>query len=229
MSDDGSIPGQAPDTTPADTQGEPTPDAGTPPWGDDFDASRAWNTIQTLREESKTAKGQLSEAKQAQELLSQLQSDPDLQAHLVREWGYDVDDEGDYQDGQEPDPDDRLAHLEQTVQSDIEGRQQAELTNAVATHLEGLLGDAQVTDREFNALLTDALQNPDKGRTEELVQAFQQERQQFEKSAIEKYLASKKGPRLPPEGFQGSDKIDFSNEDQRIGLFKAAMEAASEE
>jgi hypothetical protein len=35
-----------------------------PPWGDDFDAERAWNLIQNLRSEKETLKGELATEKQ---------------------------------------------------------------------------------------------------------------------------------------------------------------------
>jgi hypothetical protein len=67
-------PGQAPDSTPAQP-------AASTPWGDDFNAERAWSTIQTLRNENRELKSQqqrttregLTEKQRIQQLEDQLQ------------------------------------------------------------------------------------------------------------------------------------------------------------
>lgn len=73
---EGQTPAPAP-VTPAPAEAPPAegtapatsaPEASeTPPWGDDFDAARAWKTISTLRDSEKTLKGRLSAFEKAEQ------------------------------------------------------------------------------------------------------------------------------------------------------------------
>jgi hypothetical protein len=52
------------DKSQASTEGAEGQKPAAPPWGDDFDAERAWNLIQNLRSEKETLKGELAAEKQ---------------------------------------------------------------------------------------------------------------------------------------------------------------------
>ena len=84
-----------------------------PPWGEDFDPSRAWNTITHLRDREKEL------AKQVKEF-ERLRSDPEAQRAFLNELGYELEDEPEETaDDDEPEYDDpamaRIAALEKRL------------------------------------------------------------------------------------------------------------------
>lgn len=57
------------------TDGQQTPTDQDPPWGSDFDPSKAWNTIKSLREIEKTHKSQLAQGAADREELERLRNE----------------------------------------------------------------------------------------------------------------------------------------------------------
>lgn len=89
-----------PDLEDTPVEGEPEPSAEaaqgateteTPPWGDDFDASKAWSTITKQRESEKELK----------EELRRIREDETARTELLQEWGYELadDDEDSSEEG----------------------------------------------------------------------------------------------------------------------------------
>jgi hypothetical protein len=60
-----SVDEERPDEAPADAQGAVQAETSSPPWGDDFDADRAWRSIQAGRETEKELKERLRAAEAA--------------------------------------------------------------------------------------------------------------------------------------------------------------------
>lgn len=84
-----------------------------PPWGEDFDAARAWSTIQHQRSRE-------TELEQQVKQFERLQSDPEALSEFLEGLGYELasDDEEDESDDPDFDPDDpvyRLSALEQRI------------------------------------------------------------------------------------------------------------------
>ena len=70
---DDPAPDPKPDPKPGEPEPEPKSDPADPPWGDEFDAERAWNTIKTQRERERALE------REKQELSGQLQSYKDAE------------------------------------------------------------------------------------------------------------------------------------------------------
>ena len=141
----------------ADVQAEPgtpAPDTTPPPWGDEFDPARAWQTITHLRDREKELE---SEAKQAKAL----REDPNALREFLADLGYELPDE-DPEDDIDVDDEDPIAPLRSQVQSIQEyiAEQRAERTvDAFAKHLDQLTTDAelQLSDRDKQIVFRDAL------------------------------------------------------------------------
>lgn len=71
----------APDAPNADTDAKPADKTSTPPWGDDFDAARAWATITRQREAEQELKARVTELETAAEGLV---AKADLDAAIAR-------------------------------------------------------------------------------------------------------------------------------------------------
>lgn len=127
-----------PDAAPPETPAEATEEA--PPWGDDFDPQRAWNTIQTQR----------ARETQLEQQIKALREDPQALNEFLSELGYELPDDEDDTDEDEfldedPDDDDeddplaaRLKALEQKL-AEQEQKEAAKAEEAVLNQmLEGV-------------------------------------------------------------------------------------------
>lgn len=136
--------------------GTPAPDA-PPPWGDDFNAERAWQTISHLRGREKELE---SEAK----LAKALREDPDALKEFLAERGYELPDDEDDEPDVEFDDEDPIAPLRsemETIKEYIENQKAERTIDAFAKHLDSLSTEAELslTDREKQIVFRDALDN----------------------------------------------------------------------
>jgi hypothetical protein len=164
MSDDATVPAVEP--------GEAAQDAATeqasPPWGDDFDAQRAWDTITKLRAFEKPARE-----------FERIKSDEDARAEFLKELGYEFaeDDEPDTPDEELFDDDDPVAPLNEKLTQLEQWKQQQEAKEAAAairsdldTFNEG--SDWELDDDDRQAIVARAnRQNPNGFGPDELRKA----------------------------------------------------------
>lgn len=188
---------EEPTTTTEETQGSP-------PWGEDFDPSRAWNTIQTLRDEVKEFKQGSQEREQARQeaqawqILAASEDDDQIQAaadFLGVELESDHTDEGEFEDPYEP----RLSRLEQQQQQQLE----QENMRAFNSHVDELAkgSDVKLSQRDRNILLSASHEygfNPD--ATEQAFKEFLDERKAYDKAVIDGYVQSKNAPHVSSVG-----------------------------
>ena len=132
----------------------PAPDTTPPPWGDEFDPARAWQTITHLRDREK-------ELETSAKAYQRLQEDSDALREFLAEKGYELPDEDDDLDIDVED-DDPVAPLRSEMESIKEyiAEQKAERTvDAFAKHLNELSGSAelQLSDRDKQIVFRDAL------------------------------------------------------------------------
>ena len=171
--------------------GTPAPDA-PPPWGDDFDADRAWKTISHLRGREKELE---SEAKRYKALTE----DDNALREFLAEKGYELPDDD------EPDPDDfeseddPLADLRSEVQSikEFHEAQKAErAVDAFAKHLGELSTGAEIelSDRDKQIVFRDALDmgGLTKANTEKAFKAHTEYLRSYESRVRQGWQESKK-------------------------------------
>jgi hypothetical protein len=120
-----------------------------PPWGDDFDAARAWQTITHLR-------GRETELEKQAREYERLQSDPDAQSEFLAKLGYEVEED----DIDEPDPgvDPEIQSVKQQIEelakwrADREAEERATAFNADVNRLaEAAEVELDDDDREWIA------------------------------------------------------------------------------
>lgn len=182
------------------------------PWGDDFDAERAWNTIQNLRSENKSVK---------EEQRKSLLTDDEFAAELLRErgWEFDSGEEDEDLDLDEEEDDDpherRLSQLEQQQQAQQQEAALAEFDG----HLDRLASKAEVelSDSERGYLLSvshDAGFTPKS--TEKAFEGWLEDRKAHDKAVIERYVKSKQeAPGGFKAGSEATEKLDMSDDQVR--------------
>lgn len=183
-----------------------------PPWGDDFDAQRAWNTIQNLRSETKELKQQ---SQRARELEQQWDDDEALLARL-RERGYEFEDDEQYNDQGYDDPDERITRQEARL-AQLEAENARRAFNA---DLDELASDAGVklSARDRQIIEGDTTKygaNP--AALEKAFKEYVEERKAYEKSVIDAYVKGKKSaPRVPKVGSEATERLDLDDRAERV-------------
>jgi len=210
-------------TTPAPVQGdaEPTEPPSSPPWGENFDPVRAWETIQTQRQSESELKQQLQEAKQVKDLWEAAQKDPELQAQILGMWGYDVEGNPEPEPTQPEFQDPRVDQLLQERQAEQDAQLLTQHLNELAEK-EGV----QLSDRQRQRLFRDAVDaglNPQ--ATEQVFKQFVEDHKAEEQAIIDRYVKSKRTPRPASNGVPGSEKVDFTNDEERQKHFASVMES----
>ena len=165
-----------------------------PPWGEDFEPGRAWQTISHLREREK-------ELEPAARALQHLASGEDQETfrELAEAYGFEIEedqpDEYEEYDPYEP----RLEALE----SEIAGQRNERAIDEFEAHLQRLVkdDDIELSNVEKEYIFTNSLTN---GFTYETTEsAFKQLSdwlQERDKSTVERYLKSKKAPHVSSVG-----------------------------
>lgn len=180
------------------------------PFEGEFDPDRARRTIDNLRSREK-------------ELEQQLKSDEWFQKELERR-GYEVaDDEDeepfdpqDYEDSEDPLVE-RLSALEQ---AEFERRQNAVL-NDLSDHVDQLAqgADLNLSDKAKQWIALESIHSgngqPTPEGTEQAFQAMREFLDEFGKTAVDKYLKSKRAPAPPSPGTAGQPSGDFDPKDDK--------------
>lgn len=209
---------EAVEETPSPEAAETTAEE-SPPWGDDFDASRAWNTIQTLRGEVKESKQTAQEAKELRDAIS-IAQDPNHPQHREAleylEFPYELEDDEDFDLEDDSDPNaERLSAVEQQLQS----QQEAENLREFNAHLGDLAENAEIelSQRDQNYLLNASVEG---GFTPEATeQAFKdwfEERKNHDKQVVERYLKTKQAPHVSKVGSSATELPDLDDRQKRI-------------
>ncbi len=183
---------------------DPTP----PPWGDDFNPERAWQTITHLR-------GREKELEADAKNWGRLREDPDYQRQVLADLGFEVEDADDQDDEDEYlDDDDPVAPIRKELSELQQWKAEQAASQARAEfnqHLDRLAGDAKVDldDDDRDYLLNRSIKagfNPQ--ATEAAFTAFVERQKRLEQQAIERYSKSKRSPAAPQSGRSGEQTID---------------------
>lgn len=215
MVDDTDVPAVEPEEAAQDAA---VTEPAAPPWGDDFDAERAWKTIQNLRGFEKQAKE-----------FERIQSDEDARAEWLKSHGYEIEDaDVDSDDDEElfADEDDVVAPLKSKLE-EIEqwkAEQEAEKNAArirkdLATFNEGSDWDLDDDDREA-IVERAARQNPKGFGPDELKKAhawFIARLDRAAEAAVERAKTpKKKAPHVPAAGQAATEVPDLDDHDARV-------------
>lgn len=199
----------APNEEPIAAETAETSDA--PPWGEDFDPERAWNTIQTQRAEAKELK---QSAQRARELEAQWDDEDAHFAFLANrgyQFGDDEEDDLDLYEDEGPDP--TIEELK-AVKADLAELRQDKAEREFNADLSKLAKAAEVTLSERDRKLIQHATNEGGGNPSALKKAFEQwdeERKAYETEVIERYRESKKAPHVSKVGKQATDTPDYEN------------------
>lgn len=191
------------------------------PFEGEFDADRARRTIDNLRAREK-------------ELEQQLKSDDWFTQELQRR-GYELPGEE-----EEPEPeydyedpyDQRLSQVEHAM----EEQRQAAVLNDLDQHIDKLAGDAELTlppkAKEWVALASihAGQGEPTPEATEQAFNDLKALYDEVGKTAVDKYLKSKRAPSPPSPGSQGQPSGDFNPKDEksRVGRLAAVIQSRQE-
>ena len=199
MSEDPTVPADVP-VEEAPSAAEPT-DA-PPPWGEDFDAARAWQTITHQRKRE-------AELEAVAKEYERLKSDPEAQREFIATLGYEVEDD-DYEDEPTtPQENPEVAALRQQLEDLANWRNQREAQEREAAFnadLDRLAAEAQVEldqeDREWIAFRA-SRNGPESFTPEAVKQAFQALYDRDiarSKQYVERVKSGKKAPSVTPAG-----------------------------
>lgn len=169
-----------------------------PPWGDDFNPERAWQTITHLRDREKELE---SDAK----AFKRLQDDEDARRDLLSQWGYEID-EGQQEEEEELEEETPAPQLDPRVDALIAERAQ----EAFERDLTKFAGDREVSPQAHDWIESQTLKN---GASPEALEKATKAWFEFEDGlttkARESYLQSKQTPTRPPQpGKAGEAEFD---------------------
>ncbi len=181
------------------------------PWGDDFDANRAWNTIQNLRAREKELEKDAAEYKR-------LTSDPDAYyEHGTRQGWVELEDTPEEPEDAEPD-DAPWSRDVAELKAWKEQQEQAAALDAFNSDLNKLAGDAEVelSAAQRKLIMVESLNNGwNQKATAEAFESLKADLEAQEQRAIDRYLASKKAPSPPRAGKAGEAVFDPTDRDAR--------------
>jgi hypothetical protein len=191
-----------------------------PPWGDDFNADRAWKTISHQRRREAELEPDAKSWKRFRE-------DDEYRREVLSELGYEVggdDDnlEEDFEDDT-PTDDPRLSKFEKF----IEEQQAKEANQQFNDHLDTLSGENKLSKKERDWLKAESVQNGFTPQaTEKAYKEFVEWRDERDKAAVERYTKSKQAPNTPPQpGRSGEEKRNPRDRNARRAAMAAAMVA----
>lgn len=243
MLDDPTTPVETPEVEPTEPSGEAvaeTPDApetesSAPPWGEDFNPERAWNTIQAQREENKQLKQSEADAK----AYRALREDPEAFQAFLDEQGYEVADDGEPEapddDTDDEDEDEyldpleqRLMQLEQAEQARLEqqeqAREKAELDRLV-TNVEQQFTQIgkEFDDDDKQFFVNDSRRFPPlEDGSPDIKASYEAELARFHKWQ-KGWADTKKGAVVPGAGTPGTQAPNFDNEQERHAWQQSQM------
>lgn len=218
MPDDPNIPAEQPETTaPVDETSTEAAAPEAPPWGDDFDPARAWNTIKNLREHEKKAKE-----------FERIQSDEDARREWLTSLGYEIDDGENEEEAYEPldeDTDPIVAQLSELSEWKESKEQEAYEQKRAADwagfgeHISNLASEAKMdlSDKDKQRI---AVECADKNgwpigpnEAKKVFDEFMAEREEFRKKVIEEFRSSKKAPTISSGGKTATGTTDVADMD----------------
>jgi hypothetical protein len=176
-------------------------DGSPPPWGEDFDAARAWQTISHLRKRE-------SELESDAKAWKRFREDEDARRETLTELGYEFE-----EDGEDDEFDDEPVEptvIPKALQKELDDlkawrgqQEQREAKQAFDEHIGRLASESEVelTQFEKQAVLASSVQagfNPK--ATEKAFKDFLDYRRSQEQQIIERYGESKKAPRFSSSG-----------------------------
>jgi hypothetical protein len=221
---------ERPDEAPADAQGAVQAETPSPPWGEDFDADRAWRSIQAGRETEKELKERLRAAEAAWD-------DEDAAYQRVSEkfphWLEDTASvESDDDDEFEDDPTHaELAALKeqaQTHQEWIAQQQAQEFKRDFNKHVSELCGDEiELDDEDREFILQRSLSDkagPGPDATERAFKWLTSRYTAREQAALERVTSSKRAPHVSAGGKAGKGpQPDLDTIEGRKQLYEARL------
>lgn len=220
----------APETTTAVTE-----DA--PPWGDDFDPQRAWNTIQTQR----------ARETELEQQFKALREDPKALSEFLSELGYELPDDDDDTDEDtfledDPDEDDPLAARLKDLERKLAEREQKESAQAEEAQLNQMLEGVEkqfasispdIDEQQKVQLLNDARLLPLTEQGLPDVKAAHEAREAFIQSQLDARLkgwaGTKDGQVVNPVGAAGTQVPDLDDPVQRRAYMKQKLMQAQQD
>lgn len=185
----------------ADTQSVETTDSSPPPWGDDFDAARAWQTISHLRKRE-------SELESDAKAWKRFREDEDARRETLSELGYEFesDDEDDDFEEEAVQP----VQVPKALQKELDDlkqwrsrEEQRQAKQQFDEHVGQLASQSEVTLTQFEkrAILAASIENGFKPQsTEAAFKELLEHKRAEEQRIIEQYGQSKKAPRFSSSG-----------------------------
>jgi hypothetical protein len=188
-----------------ETEGSP------PPWGDDFNPERAWQTITHLRDREK-------ELEPDSKAYKRLQEDEDALREFLAERGFEVDDQEDPEPEADFDEeDDPTAHLQSRLDQFEQWKEQQEAEKQAerfSTDLKGFVGDRTLSQQGNDWIISQAHQGRIKAPKdlEKAVSDWFTFEEDQKKAAVDEYLKTKRAPNSPPQpGRAGEAEFDRKN------------------
>lgn len=219
--------------TPDETEQGSVPDASSPaPWGDNFDAGRAWNTITHLRDREK----ELEPSHKAIERLRQGE-DLDTFREIAAAHGWTIPEEVEEEQGQQDflDEEDPYAPKIGELRSEIDPikewvqeQQVEQALGAFNTHLDKLAGDdfeLDEDDRSF--LLAASVQGGfNEKATEAAFTKYKAALERRAQGAQQTYKESKKAPHVTSAGKPGTEVPSLDTHKDRMEFYRGRMRSA---
>lgn len=183
-----------------------------PPWGDDFNPDRAWQTISHLRGIEKEWEPHV---KAHQRLTGG--EDPDAFRALAERYGFEITEGSPEPEDDDDDPIAPLASKLEQIEQWQQQQQQRESVELFRDDVKALAAEAKVelTEKDYVRLYRDAEQhaattkkNFDRAAVKEVFDEMVDERKAHEKAVIDRYRKSKDAPAPPPTGRAGEQAFD---------------------
>lgn len=221
--------------TPEGSAPDPQQDGGTPPpWGDDFDAQRAWNTITHLR-------GREHELEQAARELEQFLTSPEAMISALEALGYEFETEPD----EDPEPvefddprDAKLHELEQwkaSIEQERARQREAEQAATEQAYLDKIEADCNaqlaaidgLDDDDRDWIFTRALTTHHTPEGLPDIEAAHKEFVERENARQRRWAESKTAPHTPGSGTSATQVPDLDDEAQRHAYMRERLRAAN--
>lgn len=196
-----------------------------PPWGDDFDAQRAWSTIQNLR-------GREKELEQAAKEYERLTSDPTAYVDFGTQRGY-IDIAPDDQPAVDEfaDPQElvaaRLEALEQRFQQQGQEAQQAQQIAQIEQHVETqltALDGLDESDREW--IVNTAVAMPPTADGMPDIKGAHEKFTAWETARQQKWAKSKRAPHIGQVGTAGTQALpEDAGHNERVAYAMERLQA----
>ena len=187
-------------------------DGSSPPWGDDFDADRAWKTITSQREEAKELKERLRQEQAIWENEQAVAARAAEKFQWQLEQGEDEPDDEELADDEPVDP--RVEAHDQWIRS----QQEKQALKDFNEDLDSAASETEVklTARDRKTILAESMANgfnPD--ATRKALKELIEDREQLKASWQEELSTSKQTPRPPGSGKTATQVPDLDDDQQR--------------